>query len=179
MRPQILRRISGLLFLFANFFLLVSNFQQTNMMQFVASLIFISCSIALILSANNHRWLFWGGLAVAVAYIITALSGVGSGELFSKISIIFGVFAGALIFRAGLQRETGKQFPLMNPFDLLDKYPLASAGIIEGSCCILLFTGAAFNDDIRLMIASGTWTIAHGFLIASDEYLRERLKENK
>jgi hypothetical protein len=175
MDTQLSRRISGMIFLSANAFLLITNFQNTNTLQFCASILFLSCSVALILSANNHRWLFWGGFAVAIAYIMTALSNEGSGDILAHISIIFGVFAGALIFRGGLQRETGKQIELMKPFDILDKYPLAMAGFIEGACCVLLFISSILLSDMRLFLASGLWTIAHGFLIYSDEYLREKL----
>jgi hypothetical protein len=148
MDTQLSRRISGMIFLSANAFLLITNFQNTNTLQFCASILFLSCSVALILSANNHRWLFWGGFAVAIAYIMTALSNEGSGD---------------------------KQIELMKPFDILDKYPLAMAGFIEGACCVLLFISSILLSDMRLFLASGLWTIAHGFLIYSDEYLREKL----
>ena len=176
MNPKLCRRISASLFFIANILLLVTNLQQTNLWQFIASILFITCSISLFLSATRHRFLFWGGIAVAVAYILTAVSNDGEGNIFAYISIFIGVFAGALIFRGGLQRETGKQMSLSSPLDLLDKYPLAAAGFIEGVCCILIFISAVYNGDARLMISSALWTVAHGFLIVSDEYLRDKLR---
>ena len=172
MKPQIARRLSGIIFLAANILFLVLNLHETNVLQLTAAILFMSCSISLILSANYHRFLFWGGIAVSVAYILTAISNDGDGNFFAYLSIINGIIAGVLIFRGGLQRETGKQYRLPYPIDILDKYPLASAGVIEGFCCLLLFISALLNYDYKLLIASGLWLIAHGFLIYSDEYLR-------
>ncbi len=177
MTTALCRRISGSLFLIANIALLVSNLHNTNNLQLFASFLFMSCSVALFLSANNHRWLFWGGVTVAIAYILTAISN-GEGNILSWVSIGLGVFAGGLIFRGGLQRETGKQYPMAGWLSILDKYPLAMAGAIEGLCCTLIFVGAFYYDDIRLMISSFLWLVAHGFLIASDEFFRARLGKN-
>jgi hypothetical protein len=173
------RRLSGLLFLIANCYLLISNLEDTNLLQLLAAFLFISCSVSLILSANYHRFLFWGGIAVAVAYIITAVSTDDGGNVFASLSILFGIIAGALIFRAGLQRETGKQYQLPNVLSAFDKYPLAMAGFVEVICCLFLFISSYLNTDYRLLVASGIWIIAHIFLIYSDEFLRVKFSKLK
>ena len=174
MKTKTSRRLSGVLFLISNFYLLIANIHNTNVPQLIAALLFISCSIALILSATRHRFLFWGGGAVAVAYILTASS--NESGVFSYLSMIAGVIGGGLIFRAGLQRETGKQYPLPSFLRGLDQFPLAMAGLIEGSSCLFLLITAYIHHDKHLMIASALWVCAHLLLINSDEYLRDKIE---
>ncbi len=169
------RRVSGVLFLCGNLFLLLSNVTETNGMQLVSSILFLSCSCAVILSAANHLWLFYWGTAIMMAYLTVGLSnglslGVFSPEL---IAIMSGFLGGILLIRAGFQRHTGRQYPLPFPLSLTDKYPLACAGIIQGSGCLAILASALLLSDFRLAIASAIWCVAHGFLIASDEYLRK------
>ncbi|MEM9469665.1 MAG: hypothetical protein AAF988_05840 [Pseudomonadota bacterium] len=156
--------------------LVVLNFYETNIIQLIAGLLFASCSVSLILSAKQHRWLFYSGFALLVAYVLVSFSGNNESHVLQKFGSIAGIIGGSLTLRAAFQRETGKQFNLPYPFNLIDKYPLASAGLLEGSFCLIMVIGAFLSFDIRLGIIASIWVIAHSCLFLSDEYVRERLK---
>lgn len=143
--------------------------------QFIAAALFISCAIALYLSAKNHRWLFYNALAVITGYALVSFTGEGGGTVLQYIGGIIGIIGGLLILRGAFQRETGKQYQLAKPLNNLDLYPLASAGGIEGSCAFFIAIGSFINGDINLAIVASLWVIAHLFLISSDEYLRKRI----
>ena len=173
------RLISGFLFLFSNVYLFVNNLVLMDIHQLISSILFITCSVSVILSAYHHRWLFWGGTAVGLAYVLIALSERNENVLFQTIGAIIGIIAGALIFRSALQAETGKQYAFKGILKYIDHYPLAAAGVIEGTCCLAMFIGAILSDDLILIITSGLWVIAHSFLIGSDNYLRKDLQLKK
>jgi hypothetical protein len=168
------RKISGILFLTGHITLFMTNTIETNWLQLIASILFMSCSVSLILSAKNHRWLFYAGLVVILGYIFTIISKTGDGSVIQYIGLIGGIIGGLLIFRSAFQRETGQQFKLPDMINFIDKYPLASAGLIEGVCCLLISIGALINNDYRLALCSFIWMIAQGFLAASDEFIRKK-----
>jgi len=172
------RKLSGVIFLLADCVLLIGNFAHTNIAQLIAAILFISCALALSLSANNHRWLFYNATAVITAYVLVSFSGQGGGVFLQYLGGVIGVVGGLLIFRGALQRECNKQWNLMHPFSLIDRYPLATAGVIEGSCALFVAVGSLLNQDMVLFITASLWGIAHLFLIFSDEYLRNRFSRS-
>lgn len=171
------RKLSGIIFLLADCVLLVGNFANTNTAQLVAAILFISCAIALSLSANNHRWLFYNSIAVITAYILVSFTGQGGGVILQNLGGIIGVIGGLLILRGALQREFNKQWNLPYPLLFIDRYPLATAGIIEGSCALFVAAGSFVNQDVVLLLTASLWFIAHICLIFSDEYLRSRFSK--
>ena len=173
-KTRIMRQASGWLFLISNAFLFTSNLTMPNMnlLQFLAAILFITCSLSLILSAYDYRFLFWGGITIIIAYGLTSVSANADAPGIEYFGIITGLIAGLLILRAAFQRHTGRQFNLPGFLNWLDRYPLASAGAIEGSGCVLISIGAAEAEDIRLFITAILWTLAHVMLVISDEYLR-------
>lgn len=172
---KICRRISGTLFLTANLSLFFANFTDTNIYQLIASLLFISCSTCLILSAKNHRWLFYCSFALIGGAILVAISNRGEGDHLNLVGMIVGISAGLLDLRAAMQRETGKQYKLPFILKSFDKYPLAMGSLTEQVFNIFILGGAILNNDIRLAVIIFLWMIAHSFLIASDEYFRQML----
>lgn len=169
------RKLSGILFLTGNISLSILNISDTNWYQFWAGIIFTTCSISLILSSHNHRWLFYAGIASLVACTLTSISSEGQGEILTYTSAFAGIAAAFLSIRAALQRETNKQYKLPKPIDILDKYPLAMAGFIEGGCFLMTAIGATINHDYRLASMTYLWVVAYIFLIFSDEYLRPKI----
>ncbi|MEM6781084.1 MAG: hypothetical protein AAF569_04415 [Pseudomonadota bacterium] len=149
------------------------------MLQLSAAVLFITCAISISLSAKNHRWLFYNGIAVVIAYILISISGQGDGTIAKYIGGMVGVIGGLLIIRGGFQRETGKQYKLFFPLNLSDRYPLATAGTIEGTSASFIAVGAYLNGDYTLSLVAALWVIAHCFLIASDEFLRNKIKTVK
>ena len=176
MSPKFCRRASGLLFLLADIILLAGNLEEANAYQLAAAILFITCAIAMTLSANNHRWLFYNASAVIIAYMLVSFTGSGQGTALQYIGGMIGIIGGLLIFRAALQRETGKQYTIPYPLNLADRYPLATAGSIEGACAFFIAAGSLINADMLLFTVATLWTLAHIFLFASDEYLRQRVK---
>ena len=170
------RRISGSLFLLADIVLLLSNYHSLNYLYLIAAILFISCAIALYLSANNHRWLFYNAVAVILGYALVSFTDSGSGALSQYIGGIVGIIGGFLILRAAFQREYNKQYSFPKPFDLIDKYPMAGAGAIEGMSATLIFVGSLMNQNTVLTLVAFIWMVAHTCLFLSDEYLRARLK---
>lgn len=169
------RTLSGFLFLTGNVLLFVTNLPDPNVFQLVSSLLFMSCSVSLILSALSHRWLFWGSGALMAAYLLIALGATGDGTFMQYLGAVTGVISAVFIFRSALKSEFNRQFILPRPLNLLDEFPLATAGFIEGPCCVLICIGAVLSGTYHLAASAGLWTVAHGFLIASDVSLRQRL----
>jgi hypothetical protein len=169
---ELSRQASGWLFLGANILLFITNLANTNLLQFTAAILFMSCSISVILSARDYRWLFWGGAAVIIAYGLASISVAPGKPGIEYLGILTGAISGLLILRGAFQRHTGRQFNLPRLLRLLDRYPLASAGAIEGTGCVLITIGALAAGDIRLFFAALLWTLAHILLMISDEYLR-------
>ncbi len=170
---KVCRKIAGYLFLAANISLFVWNFSNTNWYQLLSGLFLASCSIALILSAKNHRWLFYCGFSLMTGSILASIS--NEGNQFTYSAVMVGIVIGLLDFRAGWQRETKKQYALPYPLSAIDRYPLTAASVIEMIFCVLLAIGSVLNEDFRLLTICFIWIIAHMFLIASDEFLRERI----
>jgi hypothetical protein len=165
------RKFSGIGFLTGNLTLLVTNLTDPNWFQLISAIVFCSGSAALLLSNYHHRWLFWCSGAVITGYALVALSGTGSGTTLQYLGFIPGFTGGLLLLRAAWQRENGKQFPLPYPFNLVDLYPLASCGLIEGTGCVLTFFGALMNGDLRLALVTVLWITSYSLLILSDEFL--------
>lgn len=172
---KLCRKISASIFSLGNAFLFATSYSETNLVHLISSLLFMSCSIALYLSSYNHKWLFYGGLAVVIAYFMVSFSNEGDGTQIQYLGGIFGMLGGSLIFRGALQRETGKQYKLFYPLNLADLYPLATAGVIEGGSAIFIAFGSFVNKDISLFLVALFWFAANMLLIISDEYLRKKL----
>ena len=169
------RRLSGALFLAANIIFVAINFAQTRGANLIVAILFMTCSVAIILSARQHRWLFYAGLGSIVAYALLCTSASGPGRLAQYGGAAIGVFIGVLTLRSALQAETGKQYNLPFPLSLLDTYPLAASSTIGVIANGSIAVGAAMSNDWGLFCFSGLCTIAHGFIIASDIPLRHYL----
>lgn len=166
------RQLSSLFFVSGNIFITASNFAETNWLQLLSGLVFIIGSITLFLSASHHRWLFPCALSTLGGFVLAAFSSPGPGDMWTRVGLIAGVAGSLLMFRGGLQRETGRQYPLPGFLNLIDRFPLASAAVIEGVSSAFLVAGAMINQDIRLTIAASLWLVAYLFLFLSDEFLR-------
>ena len=169
------RRYAGTLFLIGNITALLTNLIDTNWYQLWSGLLFVTCSISLILSSHHHRWLFYCGISTFVACMLIAVSSPGDGQILTYLSGLAGFTGAFLTLRAAFQRETHKQYTLPFPLGLIDKYPMAASGIIEGTCFFATAIGALINSDYRLAIVSFIYVTGYVCLIASDEYLRAHL----
>jgi hypothetical protein len=172
------RRASGWAFLSGNMLTILLNTVNPNWFQFFAGILFTVCSITTILSASNHRWLFLTGFTVIAAYVLVAFSTTGDGTWLKYIGGLTGLVGGLLVWRAAFQRETKKQYDLPYPLSLVDRYPLAGAGIIEGLGCVFILMGALMNNDMRLTFLVVIWIIGYITLIASDEFLRQSFQKD-
>ncbi|HPO14922.1 MAG TPA: hypothetical protein PLI09_15880 [Candidatus Hydrogenedentes bacterium] len=169
------RRCAGTVFLIGNITALLTNLVDTNWYQLWSGLLFVTCSISLILSSHHHRWLFYCGISTFFACMLIAVSSPGDGQILTYLSGLAGFTGAFLTLRAAFQRETHKQYKLPATLSLIDKYPMAASGIIEGTCFFITTIGALINSDYRLAIVSFIYVAGYGCLILSDEYFRKAL----
>ncbi len=148
------------------------NLTNTNAAQLAASTLFISASFFLFLSVRHYGWMLGAGCAVAGAYLLIALTAEGSGGLLQMLGSMAGITTGILMLRDGWKGKTGKQFKLLSVIALVDRYPLAVAGIIGSISCLALCIGAFLSKDFRLAFSAAFWTLAYLALAGSDKRLR-------
>lgn len=171
--PQSFRKLSGFLFLGGNIMLITTNIYETNIYQIWASFFYLSASIALVLSANHSRWLFWECFAVGLASLLAIFS--NTLNIYSFLSLICALMGSLLVFLAAMQREKHISDENNQGRSIFVTYPLTISGALRGFYSCLLIISAYSNNDTRLMFAAIVWTIAYALLILSDEYLRKRL----
>ncbi len=169
------RRASGALFLAANIIFLLSNYSSLNYYYLIASLLFISSSITLYLSAHNHRWLFYIAMSSMAAYALIAFTDSGSGVPSQYLGGIIGILGEFLVLRSAFQREFNKQYDLPKPFDLIDKYPLAGVAVIAGTSTVFILIGSILNQNAIVILLTCIWLPGYISLFLSDEYVRKKL----
>lgn len=171
---QFYRRCSGFFLVAGDVILFLSNLYQTNFYQLLAGLLFTTGSLALIPSAQNHRWLYYCSASIILGYVFICISSSGEGEIFILIGSFIGLIAGLLNLRAAIQRGGCNRLTFQSKFQILrfvDRFPLASSGAVEGVFCIFVTIGAYLNGDARLALIALLWIIGHILQILSDEYL--------
>jgi len=170
------RRASGILFITGNLLFLLSNYHTLSYIYLAASLFFISSSVALVLSARNHRWLFYIAISSMTAYSLISFTDSGDGVASQYLGGIIGIVGELLVLRSAFQREFNKQYNLPMPFDLLDKYPMAGTAVLAGTSTVFILIGSLINQNITLILLTCIWLPGYICLFLSDEYLRNRLK---
>lgn len=169
------RRACGVLFLMANILFLLTNYHTLSYIYLVASFLFMSSSLALYLSAKNHRWLFYIALSSMTAYALISFTDSGGGVISQYIGGVIGIVGEFLVLRSAFQREFNKQFDLIMPFDLLDKYPMAGTAVLAGTSTIFIFIGSIINQNMPLILVTSIWLPGYLCLFLSDEYVRRKL----
>ena len=135
----------------------------------------MSSSVALFLSAQNHRWLFYIAISSMTAYALISFTDSGDGVVSQYIGGVIGIVGEILVLRAAFQREFNKQYALPMPLDLLDKYPMAGTAVLAGSSTVFILIGSLINQNITLIVLTLIWLPGYICLFLSDEYLRQRL----
>lgn len=178
MSKQRWRAWAGILFLSGNLILFITA-AYFGMPVALSGLLMAACSISLIFSAKNPLWLMAAGVFLLAGQCLIGLLADGDGAYMQRLGVILPIMQGLLLFRGGWQARTGKIFSATSifakPFELIDRYPLASAGLIEAPGTFLICLGAIVSHNIPLAIAAALWTIANGFLIASDPLLKPNI----
>jgi hypothetical protein len=154
---------------------LLSNYSTLSYIYLTASLFFISSSIALVLSAKNHRWLFYIAFSSMTAYSLVSFTDTGNGVASQYLGGIIGIVGELLVLRSAFQREFNKQYNLPMPLDLLDKFPMAGTAVLAGTSTIFILIGSIINQNIVLILLTSIWLPGYICLFLSDEYLRKRL----
>jgi hypothetical protein len=172
----ILRRAAGTLFLGSNINLLAWNLDGANTVQLAAAACMAACSVGIMLSATRPKWLMFSGSSLIAGQTLIGVSAQGPGALITQMGVVPPILQGALLVRAGWQSVSKQTYKakgfLTKPFEIIDRYPLAAAGIIEAPGTAAIAVGAALSHDWDLAATATGWTVANICLAASDPGIR-------
>jgi hypothetical protein len=177
------RSLSGWLFMIGNVSLLALNIWHMDALQLVSSILLILCSFTLILSNKDIRWFYIGGALVMTAYGLIALSAQGDGKALQIAGTILPMIHALLLFRTAWQGNNPSRFIAKNklgkPLELVDRYPLASAGLIEFPGLAFICLGSLMSQDWDLAFSSGLWVMGALFMAWSDPALEAKRQKKK
>jgi len=176
------RQISGYLFFTGNAALLVFNYESLNLSQMAASLMLMLCSVLLIFSNRNIRWLYACGALIVTAYALIAHAADGDGRIMQIIGVILPMANGLLLIRSAWQADFKTRFTSHSlwtkPLALIDAYPVAGAGLIQIPGTGLICAGAVLSGDWTLAFSACMWILAALFMAWSDPALPHNHKKN-
>ncbi|MBL8637090.1 MAG: hypothetical protein JNN09_01150 [Alphaproteobacteria bacterium] len=151
-------------------------------LQLYASSLMMLCSASLFLSHYSPKWLFASGGTLIAGQTLIAFSAQGVGESISHLGAIPPILQGGLLIRAGWQSLSESRFSsnskLTKAFEIIDRYPLASAGLIEAPGTAAIAVGAFLNKDFDLALSATGWTLGNLCLAASDPALQAKFRGN-
>ncbi|HRK97421.1 MAG: hypothetical protein KDJ26_03870 [Alphaproteobacteria bacterium] len=172
------RTAASTIFISSNAYLFSQNITDMGSLQLYASCLMMTCSASLFLSHQNPKWLFVSGGALIAGQTLIALSAQGIGEMISYLGAIPPILQGSLLLRAAWQSVSDTRFKsnskITKIFEIIDRYPLASAGLIEAPGTAAIAVGAFMNNDFDLATSATGWTIANLCLAASDPALQAK-----
>lgn len=172
------RQISGYFFLIGNISLFLFQSATPSPLHMTASIMLTLCSVFLVLSDRDARWLYATGGFIVVAYALIAGAAGGDGRVMQIIGTIFPAINGLLLIRSAWQVRHPKRFqsrsPLLKPLEIIDRYPVAAAGIIQLPGTIMICFGAFTSGDPTLGFASSLWILAALCMVPSDPDLRRK-----
>lgn len=175
------RQLSGYIFLLGNASLLVLNFYEMDMYHLTSSILLISCSVFLVLSSKAPKWLYVCGVLVISAYLLIAIAAEGEGRWVQISGTILPIIHALLLMRTAWQ-DGKKQArfiaktALGKPLQLIDKYPLAGAGLIEAPGTAMICIGAVMSAEWDLAFAAFLWVVGSLTMAWSDPRLPHNIK---
>lgn len=172
------RQISGYFFLIGNVSLFLFQSGTPSPLHMTASIMLTLCSVFLVLSDRDARWLYATGGFIVAAYALIAFAAAGEGRAMQIVGTIFPAINGLLLIRSATQAAHPQRFksplPILKPLETVDRYPVAAAGLIQLPGTIMICLGAIQSDNATLGFASSMWIIAALCMVPSDPDLRKK-----